>query len=125
MTWPCVKHLRRLAPLTVHESSMTAKQDALAVLALLKCPIKRKLRLPSTAWKEKTSWVGPFVATKANPENAADCAQQNFSFKPGPLVQAFFCVQSSTSTPVHNKPYTPRNPSKSPTSTTPLLLMSK
>ena len=104
MTWPCVKHLRPLAPLTVHESSMTAKQDVLAVLALLKCPIKRKLRLPSTAWKEKTSWGGPFAATKANPENAADCAQKNFSFKPGPLVQAFFCTHSSSNNPVHDVP---------------------
>ena len=74
MTWPCVKHLRPLAPLTVHESSMTAKQDALAVLALLKCPIRKRLRPLSMAWKEKTSWVVPSVATKVNPENAADCA---------------------------------------------------
>ena len=72
MTWPCVKHLRPLAPLTVHESSMTAKQDALAVLALLKCPIKRKLKLPSTAWKEKTFRVDPSVAKKASLASVAD-----------------------------------------------------
>ena len=75
MTWPYVKHLRPLAPLTVHESSMTEKQDVLAVLVLLKCLTKRKPRLLSMVWKEKTSWVGPFVATKASPENAADCAK--------------------------------------------------
>ena len=47
---------------------------------------------------------GPFAATKANPENAADCAQKNFSFKPGPLVQAFFCTHSSSNNPVHDVP---------------------
>ena len=54
MTLPCVKPLRPMDLWTVHGSSTIAKLEDLVVLGLLKCPTKKKLKLPSTAWKAKT-----------------------------------------------------------------------
>ena len=54
MTLPCVKPLRPMDLWIVHGSSTIVKLEGLVVLGLLKCPIKKKLKLPSTAWKAKT-----------------------------------------------------------------------
>ena len=72
MTSPCAKPLRPMDLWTVHGSSTIVKLEGLVVLGLLKCPTKKKLKLHSTAWKAKTCWGAPFVATKASHASVAD-----------------------------------------------------